>query len=243
MVLGKGSNVLVADSGYRGVVMNFSGCFRRFKRVQGGARCGSGLALGGLVRKLAGEGLSGLEFAAGIPGTVGGAVATNAGAHGGEISHILKTALVVTEGQRRVLSRDALTFGYREAPLVGAVIEVELELQQVAPERIRERIDHFMNIRERTQPIWERTAGCIFKNPPGDSAGRLIDAVGLKGASVGGAKVSELHANFIVNSGDATAADMLALINLVKQRVRDGAGAQLELEIELIGGLPSETVA
>ncbi len=235
LVLGRGSNVLVSDSGWRGVVVNLSRGFCRYKRVEGGARCGSGLGLPSLVRRLAADGLSGLEFAAGIPGTVGGAVATNAGAHGAEMSRVVRRAVVMMEGERRVLSRDAIPFSYREATVPGIVLEAELKLNEVAPELTREKIEHFMDIRRKTQPIWRKTAGCVFKNPPGDSAGRIIDSLGLKGTTAGGAKVSELHANFVINADDATAADVLALIRLVRERVREETGIQLELEIELIG--------
>lgn len=237
VVLGKGSNVLVSDSGFRGVVINLSSCFRQYKQVDDGVRCGSGLGLPTFVRKLAAAGLSGLEFAVGIPGTIGGAVATNAGAHGTEISQLLKRAVVMMEGERRVLSRSAISFSYREAEVGGVVLEVELTMEERPPEVVREKIGHFMHLRKTTQPIWERTAGCVFKNPPGDSAGRLIDSLGLKGTSVGQATVSELHANFIVNTGTATAADMLALIEIIRTRVREEAGIELELEIELIGNV------
>ncbi len=235
MVLGSGSNVLVSDAGYRGVVINLSSCFCRYKRVEDGVRCGSGMMLPGLVRRLAKEGLSGLEWAVGIPGTVGGAVATNAGAHGMDTSQFLKRLVVMTEGERRVLSKNAIPFSYRTAGLVGVVIEVELLLQEDSPERIHGAIDRYMDMRSKTQPIREHTAGCVFKNPPGDSAGRIIDSVGLKGTSVGGATVSELHANFIVNRGSATAADVVSLIERVRERVMEETGTQLELEIELVG--------
>lgn len=238
MVLGKGSNVLVSDSGYRGAVINLSGCFCRYRRLQAGVRCGAGLALPGLVRKLAADGLSGLEFAVGIPGTVGGAVTTNAGAHGTEMSEVLKSTVVMMEGERRVRTGDAIPFSYREAGLTGAVIEVELSLEEASPERVRETMDRFLDMRKKTQPIKEWTAGCVFKNPPGDSAGRVIDSLGLKGTAVGGARVSELHANFIVNTGGATSADVMALIELVRERVRDETGTQLELEIQPAGVFP-----
>ena len=235
VVLGKGSNVLVSDSGYRGVVINLSGCFCRYKRVKDGVRCGAGLGLASLGRRVAADGLSGLEFAVGIPGTVGGAVATNAGAHGAEMSNVLTRTVVMMEGERRVLGRDAIPFSYREAGLTGSVIEVEFSLEEVSPERVRETMDRFMDIRKKTQPIWKRTAGCVFKNPPGDNAGRVIDSLGLKGTTVGGAKVSELHANFIVTSESATAADVLALIELIRERVREETGTHLELELQLVG--------
>ncbi len=235
IVLGKGSNVIVSDAGYRGAVINLSGCFRRYKPLREGVRCGAGLTLPGLVRKLAGDGFSGLEFAVGIPGTVGGAIATNAGAHGAEISGALKRAVVMIEGERRVRTGDAIPFSYREAGFTGVVIEVELSLEKSLPERVHETMDRYMDMRKKTQPIWERTAGCVFKNPPGDSAGRIIDSLGLKGMTVGGAKVSELHANFVVNPGGAIAADLVALIELVRERVAERTGIWLELEVQFIG--------
>jgi UDP-N-acetylmuramate dehydrogenase len=235
IVLGRGSNVLVSDSGYRGAVINLSGCFCRYKRVEDGVRCGSGMMLPGLVGRLAKEGLSGLEWAVGIPGTVGGAVATNAGAHGSDTSQTLKRLVVMTEGERRVLSKNAISFAYRTAGLAGAVIEVELLLRKDSPERIRAAMDRYMDMRKQTQPVRERTAGCVFKNPSDDSAGRIIDSLGMKGTTVGGATVSELHANFIVNRGSATAADVMSLIERVRERVMEETGTQLELEIELVG--------
>jgi len=238
MMLGKGSNVLVSDSGYGGAVINVSRCFRRYKRLRDSVRCGAGLSLPGLVRKLAEDGFSGLEFAVGIPGTVGGAVVTNAGAHGAEMSGALKRAVVMIEGERRVRTGDAIPFSYREADLTGVVIGVELSLEQASPDQVHQTMDRFMDMRKKTQPIWERTAGCVFKNPPGDSTGRIIDSLGLKGTAVGGAKVSELHANFIVNCGGATCADVVALIELVRERVREETGTLLELEVQLVGRFP-----
>lgn len=235
MVLGRGSNVLVSDSGYRGAVVNLSSCFCRYKRVEDGVRCGSGMLLLSLVRRLGKEGFSGLEWAVGIPGTVGGAVATNTGAHGLDTSQILKRLVVMTKGERRVLSKNAIPFGYRTAGLAGAVIEVELVLREEAPGKIRAAMDRYMDMRRKTQPLRERTAGCVFKNPAGDSAGRIIDSLGLKGTSVGGATVSELHANFVVNVGSAAAADVISLIERVRTRVMEETGTQLELEIELVG--------
>ena len=235
IVLGKGSNVVVSDSGYRGVVINLAGCFCRYRRLRDGVKCGAGLSLSSLVRKLAEDGFSGLEFAVGIPGTVGGAVATNAGAHGAEMSGALKRTVVMMEGEQRVRTGDAIPFSYREAGLAGVVLEVELSLEEAPSERVRETMGRFMDMRKKTQPIWERTAGCVFKNPPGESAGRIIDSLGLKGTTVGGAKVSELHANFIVNSGGATAADVVALIELIRGRVAERTGNQLELEVQLVG--------
>jgi UDP-N-acetylmuramate dehydrogenase len=134
-----------------------------------------------------------------------------------------------------VRTGDAIPFSYREAGFTGAVIGVELSLERGSPERVRETMNRFMDMRKKTQPIWERTAGCVFKNPPGDSAGRIIDSLGLKGTAVGGAKVSELHANFIVNSGGASAADLVALIELVRERVAERTGIRLELEVQLVG--------
>jgi UDP-N-acetylmuramate dehydrogenase len=188
-----------------------------------------------VAKKVAEEALSGLEWAVGIPGTVGGAVATNAGAHGMDTSQVLERLVVMTEGERRVLSRNVLPFAYRTAGLSGAVIEVELHLHEDSPERVYAAMEHYTNMRKETQPITERTAGCVFKNPPGDSAGRIIDSLGLKGISVGGATVSELHANFIVNRANATAADVVGLIERVTERVMEKTGIQLELEIELLG--------
>jgi UDP-N-acetylmuramate dehydrogenase len=187
------------------------------------------------VRRLATEGLAGLEFAAGIPGTAGGAVAVNAGAHGSEMSEVVRRVVVMVEGERRLLGSDAIAFSYRKSQVPGAVLEVELELSEAAPELVREKVERFLGVREETQPVWKRTAGCMFKNPPGDSAGRIIDSQGLKGINVGGARVSELHANFIVNADEATAADLLALIRMVRERVSEETGIQLELEVELIG--------
>lgn len=198
------------------------------------ARAGGGYNLKRFVRACAERGLAGLEWAEGIPGTIGGAIVMNAGSYGSDVSHDIVEAAWLTPGgtaRRRRVGREE--FGYRRSPFAGEGIVVEgvFALREDDPQAIEERMRGFAARRAKSQPPGERSAGCIFKNPPGDSAGRIIDAAGLKGLGVGGAFVSEVHANFIVNRGDATSDDVFRLIDLVKERVAKAAGLDLEEEV------------
>jgi UDP-N-acetylmuramate dehydrogenase len=191
-----------------------------------------------LLRFVMTEGWTGLEFGAGIPGTLGGAVATNAGTRGGETSGALVAADIVTvQGEVRTLSNADLRFRYRncELPPGAAVVSVLFGVQRDDPAKVTETIKGFQAERRRDQPEREPSAGCVFKNPPGTSAGRLIDQAGLKGEFEGGAIVSPVHGNFIINRGGATASDVLRLVERIRERIRRDHAIELELEVRLVG--------
>lgn len=238
VVLGQGSNVLVGDRGIRGVVVKIGkGCDR--VTIAGAAvTAEAGAGVPALALQTARRGLAGLEFAAGIPGSVGGAVVMNAGAHGHAMDEVTEWVDVFTPSGPRRLSGEALGFAYRTSALQQqpwVVARVGLRLRPEPAAQVRARLEAWLAQRGATQPLGPPSSGCIFRNPPGDHAGRLIDAAGGKGLVVGGARVSELHANYIVNDGTATASDVLALADLVRARVREHAGIALEMEVKLLG--------
>ncbi len=239
LVLGMGSNVLAPDEGYRGVVIHPGAAFSGAVFEGRLARAGAGLSLGALLRRAQEAGLAGLEWSAGIPGSVGGAVATNAGARGESLGDRVRAVrAVAADGSLVTLRKEELGFGYRRStlPRDAVVVEVELELERGEPARIAALSEEFMEKRKASQPIGMRSAGSVFKNPPGDTAGRLIDEAGLAGRTSGGASVSAKHANFIVNDGGARACDVLALMELVEREVQERFGVRLEREIQVIGG-------
>jgi UDP-N-acetylmuramate dehydrogenase len=251
-IVGGGSNILVSDGGVRGLVI--ANQTRHFEMQN--AECGmqngtphfdfcilhsdSGVALAGLARWTIKQGWAGLEWAVSVPGTVGGAVIGNAGAHGGDIASNLAWALIAEPGQGRALLTAAdLAFTYRSSILKrqsgGAVVlAAGFKLTRGDPAELTARADGFLARRRASQPT-EPSAGSIFRNPPGDYAGRLIEAVGLKGHRIGGAQVSPRHANFIINVARAAAADVLALIDLIRQRVFAQFGVELIPEIVFLG--------
>ena len=240
-LLGLGSNVLAPDAGLPGIVARLGGDLKRVRirgfRVSAGA--GAPLAL--VARKAAAAGLAGLEALSGFPSTVGGAVFMNAGCYGTEIKDVLRSArLVELSGRRRRIGVDELEAGYRSTCLeaTGAIVTRALfELQPGEPAALQARIDELNTRRWAALPSGQPNAGSIFKNPPGESAGRLLDAAGLKGTNVGGALVSPKHANVIVNTGGATAADVVALMRQMRDRAAEEFGVRLEPEIVLLGGL------
>ncbi len=242
VVLGRGSNVLIGDRGVRGVVIK-TGRGQDGVRFDGGrvvAECG--VSLPQLSRTTATRGLTGLEFAAGIPGSIGGGVLMNAGAHGCSLSGILRQVRVLTPSGEQRWSRDELRFQYRQSRLQeepGIVLAAELELRPADPRECLGRLEEWLRTRSDTQPLGPPSSGCIFRNPGGDHAGRLIDSLGGKGMRVGGATVSDRHANYILNTGGATAIDVLRLIDEVRARVRERSGIDLEPEIKLIGEFES----
>jgi len=238
VVLGKGTNVLVRRGGIDGAVVATEHAFVELARSDEGLRAGSGATLSRVLSFAVEEGLSGIEGLAGIPGTIGGGVVTNAGSFGVSLGERIESITVFRPGeQSTVVTRDALQVEYRRTGLpAGAVVEsVSLALDEDASERIAERRDRTLERKWKTQPAGMRSAGCVFKNPPGDAAGRLIDSVGLKGTRVGGAVVSDVHANYILNDRGATADDVEELIGLVRSRVLEAAGIELTLEVEIIG--------
>jgi UDP-N-acetylmuramate dehydrogenase len=238
VVLGRGSNVLIADRGIRGVVVKTGrgqeGVIYDGPHVH--AECG--VSLPHLSRRTAERGLAGLEFAAGIPGSVGGAVAMNAGAHGCAIADVFLSARVRTPRGLVTWTGDDLGLRYRYSLLQdqpGVVLDCELMLHPAPAAETVARLEEWLRTRAESQPLGPPSSGCIFRNPDGDYAGRLIEASGTKGLRVGGAVVSDRHANYILNTGGATARDVLALIGRVQARVHDHAGADLATEIKMLG--------
>ncbi len=241
-VLGGGTNVLVSDRGVRGVVVHLGRPLASVEWRANGAgwhvRAGAALPLKRLVTDTLARHLTGLEFAEGIPGTVGGGLLMNAGAFGGELADVVEWIEGVDRaGEVCHIPRDALRFGYRffDLPRGFIVTHLGLLLQSGDPQAIAAQRDTAKRRRESRQPVGYPNAGSIFKNPPGSFAGRLIEAAGLKGLRHGGAMVSDQHANFIVNVGGATAADVCALMREVTQRVLETASVRLEPEIKLVG--------
>ncbi len=231
-ILGKGSNCLFSEKGFDGLVILNKIDFCTWQETQ--VSVGSGYSFSLLGVQSARKGLSGLEFASGIPASVGGAIFMNAGANGQETCDTLQS-VVYYDQKREILQRKDLQFSYRTSPFqkMGGVIlaaTFNLTPKQTARALQLQIIDRRMH----TQPLQEKSAGCVFRNPPGQSAGALIDRCGLKGATVGFAKVSEKHANFIINTGGARASDVLALIALVQQKVLEQTGIHLEPEIRVM---------
>lgn len=245
VVLGAGSNVLIADAGIRGIVMKLGKGLDRIT-VQGEhviAEAGAGLPH--LAREAASRGLAGLEFAAGIPASVGGAVVMNAGAHGHTMAEVVRAVRVITPAGEQALEGGALGYAYRTSVLQaqGAVVlEATLALRRGDPAAVRRRTEEWLRQRGATQPIGPPSSGCVFRNPPGDHAGRLIDLAGGKGLAAGGARVSEVHANYILNAGGrATAGDVLDLMHKVSALVMEKFGVRLEPEIKFLGEFPAQT--
>lgn len=238
-VMGFGSNLLVPDAGVEGWVVRLGPSLRSIDRLEGDRfSVGGGASLMSAARKLSGEGFSGLEFAAGIPASVGGAVFMNAGAHGAEIAErIQRISVVMPDGAFRVYERSELPWAYRHSglPRGAVVVAAELLLPEGDRARIAELCHNNLAHRKNTQPLSLPSAGSVFKNPsPQRPAGRLLEDAGLKGTSVGGAIISDLHANWIVNpEKKASAEDVLALISLCQQRVRQHSGIELEPEVRL----------
>jgi UDP-N-acetylmuramate dehydrogenase len=237
-LLGAGSNLLVGDGGIAGVVVKLGPGFRRIEWQVDGVLAGAAVQLGKLARAAVARGLGGLEHAEGIPGTVGGAVFMNAGAYGGDVSGAIESVDGVdADGGLRTLSLAALAFGYRrtELPPGFIVTSVRFGLTSGEPETLAQRLREIRDRRVASQPHGSANAGSIFKNPAGDHAGRLIEAAGLKGRRVGRARISERHANFIVNEGGAAAADVQALMAEAQRAVWEWNGVWLEPEIRLVG--------
>ena len=237
-LIGNGSNLIVRDGGIRGLVIALGEPFSeiRVEGTQVWAQAGARLSAVAAAAQRAG--LAGLEFASGIPGTLGGGCAMNAGAYGGELKDVLVWADVLLDGELRRLSRDEMEMGYRSTmPLRRGAIVLSacFELRQDDPEAIQERMRDLANRRREKQPLNLPSAGSTFKRPEGHFAGALIEQCGLKGCRIGGAQVSEKHAGFIVNVGDATAADILQLIAHVQAVVQAQTGVLLETEVRVLG--------
>jgi UDP-N-acetylmuramate dehydrogenase len=236
-VLGGGSNTLVRDGGVRGLVLQ-PGALQDLERREPGVRAGAGVRVSRLLAFCTKHGLAGLEVLSGVPGTVGGAIWGNAGAWGGAVADCLdEVELVLPDGRAERLRRSDIPFRYRASGLPpGAVLTAgTFALRSCDPADVRRRISGYLVRRNAVQPVQHRSAGSIFKNPPGDFAGRLVEQAGLKGTGIGGAVISERHGNFIVNRGGARATEVLALMELARRRVRETAGIDLELEVRVIG--------
>ncbi|MDR7868107.1 MAG: UDP-N-acetylmuramate dehydrogenase [Sporomusaceae bacterium] len=238
-ILGNGSNVLVRDKGIRGLVLKFDATMGSITHSGTTVKAGAGASLGDVARYAAGQGLTGLEFAVGIPGSIGGAVFMNAGAYEGEIGCVVAAVTAVcADGRLQRFGHADIRFGYRDSVFQhnGCIIcEVELALAAGDDDAIDTKMNDYTNRREAKQPIEMPSAGSTFKRPPGYFAGTLIEQAGLKGFKIGGAQVSGKHAGFIVNAGGATAADVLALIKEVQRQVQERFGVRLQPEVRIFG--------
>jgi UDP-N-acetylmuramate dehydrogenase len=237
--VGLGSNLLVRDGGLRGVVIETSGALERLERLnETTVYCEAGVACARIARQCIKWGLGPAEFLAGIPGTLGGALAMNAGAFGGETwAHVLEVETIDRTGEEHTRARDEYDVGYRSvrAPVEGeAFVAAKLRFEPLPGANAAE-VRALLERRKASQPIGEWSCGSVFTNPPGDHAARLIEASGLKGARVGGASVSDKHANFIINHGEATAADIERLIEKVRTQVERLHGVRLVPEVRILG--------
>ena len=238
LLLGNGSNMVVRDGGVRGIVMNFSKLNEI--RVEGDQiYAQSGALIIDVSKKAAEESLTGFEFACGIPGSVGGAMAMNAGAYGGEINDVIVHSVVLTrEGERLVLTKEELELGYRKSIIAKKgylVLSSLFQLSKGDKKAIDEKIADLTFQRESKQPLEYPSAGSVFKRPLGYFAGKLIQDSGLQGKGVGGAEVSTKHAGFIINKGNATASDYIQTIEMVQRVVKEKFGVDLELEVKIVG--------
>lgn len=238
-ILGNGSNILILDKGIRGLVIKFGRDMSYIKHCGARISAGAGAMLGDVSSYAAKHGLSGMEFAIGIPGSIGGAVFMNAGAYCGEMCQVVTAVSgVCTDGSVRRFSESEISFGYRHSAFQDnhcVICEVELQLKQEEPPTIEQKMNEYTVKRETKQPLEMPSAGSTFKRPPGHFAGTLIEEAGLKGFSVGGAQVSNKHAGFIINAGGATAQDVLELIKEVQRRVYEHSGVMLQPEVRTYG--------
>jgi UDP-N-acetylmuramate dehydrogenase len=238
--IGRGSNLLVSDKGIEGVVIKLGQGLDHLNINDTEITVGGGYSLVSLATSISKKGMTGLEFASGIPGSVGGAVYMNAGAHGSDISKILKKAhILFADGSMEWLTNEEMDFSYRTSILQnkrpGIVLEAVFDLEMGDRAAIVAQMQKNKDYRKETQPWNFPCAGSIFRNPLPNYAGKLIEDAGLKGYSIGGAKISEMHGNFIVNAGNATANDVLSLIQHVKETIYNLYGVKMETEVEIIG--------
>ncbi len=237
-IIGKGSNLLVSDDGFDGVLIQLGADFRKVRRDGDKLQAGGAVALPVLLQTALREELAGLAFAVGIPGTVGGAVAGNAGAHGTSMGdRVTSVTLYGPYGRLRDCNRSELQFKYRGSSIGtdDVIVEVLFQLRLGELAQIRAEMERHFRKRKLTQPTGKPSAGSVFKNAGTASAGKLIETAGLKGTSVGGAQVSTRHANFIINTGSARASDVFTLIRAVQERVASVHGVKLEPEIKIVG--------
>jgi len=241
LVVGRGSNLLVKEEGVEGVVILLCGSLATVKQEKPSdskVLAGAGLPISDFLIYCRGAGLGGLEFLAGIPGTVGGAVAMNAGAYGGEVgSRVRELEVMTPQGYVSVRDGSDLSFSYRRLDLErgSVILRVCFDLSPESEKVVAQRISGCLKRRREGHPLEYPSAGSVFRNPPGNYAGRLIEKAGLKGERIGGAMISEKHANFIVNTGGATAWDILALLFFAREKVKKATGIKLEPEIRVVG--------
>ena len=236
--LGNGSNLLVADEGYDGFVLKLTGEMDQIQEINCHLVAGSAVLLSRLAVAALGRGLTGLEFAHGIPGSLGGAVTMNAGAYEGEMAQVISSVTCLTRtGEVETVPAADCGFSYRRSAFSGGtrlILRAEFSLSQGDPEEIRAKMEDLARRRKEKQPLEYPSAGSMFKRPAGHFAAALIDQCGLKGFTVGGAQVSEKHAGFVINRGGATCADVLALVDQVKERVLQQTGVELEMEVRVL---------
>ena len=234
--LGNGSNLLVPDEGYDGFVIRLAGEFNQIREVNGRLVSGGAVTLARLANAACARGLTGLEFAHGIPGSVGGAVFMNAGAYGGEMSQVV-TAVTCMDENGDISTVTEFDFGYRHSTFSDGrrlILSAEFKLEQGDRDAIKARMDELAAQRQAKQPLEYPSAGSMFKRPVGYFAGALVEQAGLKGLTVGGAQVSEKHAGFVINVGGATCADVLELVRQVQERVKTAFGVDLEMEVRIL---------
>lgn len=237
-IIGRGSNLLVSDKGFKGISVRLIGELAKLEVDGNVVTVGAGLPLPGLSKVMSKQGLSGVEFALGIPGSVGGALIMNAGAWGSSFGDVVTDVTVMSDtGKLTKLTHDEAQFEYRHSGLdtYFCVVRATLKLQPGDVDTITARMQDLFKQKTETQPFVEENAGCMFKNPPGDSAGRLIDISGLKGYRIGGAEVSTIHGNFILNIDNATATDVLDLVAYIQKQVREKTGISLQTEVKRLG--------
>lgn len=238
-ILGNGSNLLVSDQGYRGVIIQIYKSMSEVSVKGEFVTAQAGALLSAIAAKAAGESLAGFEFASGIPGTIGGAAVMNAGAYGGEMKDVLEQVTVLTkEGELVTIPREELDMGYRTSKVAKnqyIVLEVVIHLAHGEQEKIREKMNELKEKRTTKQPLEYPSAGSTFKRPEGYFAGKLIEEAGLRGFQVGGAQVSEKHCGFVINKDNATAAEVRELIRQVSERVKANSGVTLEPEVKMLG--------
>lgn len=238
-IIGNGSNLLVSDAGYRGVIVQICKEMNEVKVEGDLVKAQAGALLSGIAAKALGAELSGFEFASGIPGTIGGACVMNAGAYGGEMKDVLESVTALTgEGKIIELGRNELELGYRTSVIAKKgyiVLGAVLKLERGDGEKIKTYMDELKEKRVTKQPLEYPSAGSTFKRPEGYFAGKLIQDSGLKGFTVGGAQVSEKHSGFVINKGNATAADVMELIRQVTAKVKEDTGVTMEPEVKQIG--------
>lgn len=236
IIIGNGSNVLISDEGIRGAAINLEAGFTKIEVIKNKVYAEAGIRLSKLVDVCIEHSLVGIENLAGIPGTLGGAILMNAGAYGGEISDFIKLVEVIDDVEIKFLKKEECGFAYRKSNLENKIIlSAEFELPFGDKVKAKERRKELLLKRNKAQPVELPNAGSIFKNPPGDYAARLIEQAGLKGLTIGGAKVSEKHANFIVNFNNASANDVIELMKIIQEKVYEKFGIMLEPEIKMIG--------